>query len=237
MKRHYYGLSILILASMILGACTSASQGNTAQAGQVAGTQVAPARGTQNGNQPEMPLVMKLALGTFKLEDTAYPVDAAQAANLLPLWKAVRSLSSSETTAPEELNAVYKQIQDTLTAEQLAAIDGMNLSFQDMASIGQEFGLNLGTGQFGNQDPSARATAQAARASGQAGGGTFGGPGGGAGPGGGPPTDGGFQGGQGISPEARQTAIASRGGTAGASIGLNSALLDAVIQFLEGKIQ
>ena len=39
----------------------------------------------------------------------------------------------------------------------------------------------------------------------------------------------------GLSQEVRQTAMAERGGIAGANLGLNSALLDAVIEFLESK--
>ena len=89
-------------------------------------------------------------------------------------------------------------------------------------------------------DETTRATVEALRASGQMpqrgqGGGpgrppgeggiiVEGGPGGGFVPGGGDPS-------------AMQTAVAENGGSRGARLGLNSELLQAIITFLEGKIQ
>jgi hypothetical protein len=166
---------------------------------------------------------MQLALGTFKLDQTDYPIDAAQAQKLLPLWKAARSLSSSDTAATQELAAVVRQVEQTMTPEQMQAIQEMKLSFQDMAALGQELGIEMGrSGGFGNMSPEMQATAQAARQSGrppEGFGGGFPGPGGGPG---------------GLSPEARQTAIA-RGGGRRANLGLNPALLDAIIKFLEAR--
>ena len=184
----------------------------------------------------QMPPVFQLTLGTLKLEDTDYAIDAEQAQELLPLWKAARSLSESETTAAEEIEAVIKQINNTMTEEQLDEINAMQLSFEAMRSIAQEFGFEFGPGggRFENLTPEQQATIEAARESGQ-----FPGPGGlglgfpGGGPGGGP--DGGF--GAGLSPEARQTAIAERGGARGATFGLNPFLIEAIIEFLEGKVQ
>ena len=204
------------------------------------------AQGTpQPGNfERTMPLSMKLALGTFKLEDTDYPIDAEQAQELLPLWKAARSLNESDTTATEEIDAIINQIEEAMTPEQLEAIDAMNLTFQDMATIAEEQGIELGFGG-GNLTPEMQATREAMRASGQMpGGGSGGGSGGGFGggfggdmpPGGFPEGGPGGGAGGGFSPEAQQTAIAERGAARGASLGLNSALLDAIIEFLEAKI-
>jgi hypothetical protein len=186
----------------------------------------------------ETPLALQLALGTFRLEDTDMPVDANQAAALLPLWKAARSLSQSETAATQEVEAVIKQIEGTMTGEQLAAIEAMNLSMADFASIAEELGLETGfDGRFGEMTPEMQATREAMRESGQIPEGGFqgGGPGGGMGmgPGGGM---GGGPGGE-LSPEAMQTAIAERGGARGANLGLNQALIDAIIEFLEGKLE
>jgi hypothetical protein len=175
---------------------------------------------------------MQLALGTFKLEDTDHPVSAEQAKDLLPLWKALRSLGDSETTAAQELEAVINQIQGAMTPEQMTDIQAMQLSFQDMQSLSQELGLQFGMGGgFGEMSPEMQATIEAARQSGQApgGGGFQGGPGGF--PGGGPPDMGG------VGPEVRQTAMASGGGRRNSGLNLPPGLLDALIKLLEEKAQ
>ena len=41
----------------------------------------------------------------------------------------------------------------------------------------------------------------------------------------------------GMDPSAMETAVAENGGLRGARLGLNSELLDAIIAFLEGKLQ
>jgi hypothetical protein len=191
----------------------------------------------------DLPLGTKLILGTVKLDETDYAVDADQASQLLPLWKALRSLGESDTAAQAEIDAVISQIEDTMTSEQMKAIEAMGLTMQDFASVAQTLGIEtgFGAGSFGEVNPEMRATAQAMRESGDfpappdgaiivgpGGDGT----GGGFGPGGGQ----GF-GGQDLSPEARQTAIAERSGTRGASLGMNTALLDAIIEFLTAKTQ
>jgi len=195
--------------------------------------------GETEGQLPEreLPLATLLMLGTFKLEDTDSPVTPAQAAELLPLWKALRSLDESETTAVEELEAVVNQIEGIMTSEQMAAIEAMQLSFEDMRTIGEELGIELGGfGRFGDLTPEMQATMEAARESGQLPGGD-GFPGGGPGMGMGPGGGGGLGGGEGLDPEARQTAIAERGGVRGANLGLNSQLLDAMIELLQARVQ
>jgi hypothetical protein len=172
-------------------------------------------------NSRETPLALKLALGTFKLDKTDQAITPEQAKELLPLWKAASVLSNSETAANQELQALVNQIQRTMTPEQLKAIEDMKLSFRDMGSIAEELGLDFGSGGFGNMSPEMQATMQAARESG-------GGPpeGFGGGPGGFP--EGGFD------PQAQETSVGSRVGT---GLGLPSSLMDAVINFLEAKVQ
>ena len=112
----------------------------------------------------------------------------------------------------------------------------MQLTQEDMASVAETLGVEMGgigPGGFGGEmTEEMRATMEAARESGEAPAGDQrpGGdlPGGGQGPGG--------QGGQ-MDPAARETAMAERGGVRGARSGINTALLDAVIEFLEAKIQ
>lgn len=255
MKQMTFFITILLLAAIILSAC-SAAGGDAAQVAENIATAIEENEAAIDADSPadsvsepagenirtrlaegETPPAMMLILGTFKLEDTEFAIDSAQAAELLPLWKALRSLSESETVATEELQAVINQVQDTMTAEQIAAIGSMELTLQNLGPIAEDLGLELGNfgGRFGELSPEMQATREAARESGQ-----FPGGGQGTGPGSGIPASGpgggqGLGGGE-LSPEARQTAIAERGGVRGAQLGINPFLLEAVIEFLETKI-
>lgn len=214
-----FGLLILLLTMTACGSQTtpSANPDNT--------TQIAP-------DTRELPLSTKLAIGTLKLEGTEYAISFDQAVNLLPLWQVLNNLSSSDSAAPEEVTAVTEQIQESMTAEQLAAIEAMNLTDQDIFATMQELGL---------------VNAPQVNASGtpQPGGGFGGGqgPGGGFGPGGGPPgggppdegPGGGF-GGQGLSQEQIATAQARRAeGGGGFGNRMLTPLVEAVIKLLETK--
>ena len=119
--------------------------------------------------QDALPISAQLGFGTLLLEDSEYAVDPLQAAELLPLWKAARSLNQSETVAEAELEAVFNQIQDTMTSAQIAAISNMQLTGEEMAQLMEDLGLSFGFGGggFGNLTPEQQATAQAARESGE----------------------------------------------------------------------
>jgi hypothetical protein len=82
----------------------------------------------------------KLAAGTLMLEGTGQAVTAEQAAELLPLWKAVKSLSKSDVASAEEMQALYDQITETMTGDQVQAITGMSLTQEDMASLMSKYG-------------------------------------------------------------------------------------------------
>jgi hypothetical protein len=238
--------TILIFTSFLLVLMLSACGGKASDAESVStngNTNADSSNGDASNPGFDLPLGTKLILGTVKLDETDYAVDADQASQLLPLWKALRSLGESDTAAQAEIDAVISQIEDTMTSEQMQAIEEMNLTMQDFASVADTLGIETGfAGRFGDTSPEMQATMEAARESGDfparpdgavivgRGGGDF--PGGGFGPGGGQ----GF-GGQDLSPEARQTAIAERSGTRGASLGMNTALLDAIIEFLTAKTQ
>ena len=129
----------------------------------------------------------QLALGTLQLEGTENAVRPEQAAALLPLWQALRG----GVTVQAEMNAVLKQIEGTMSQEQLAAIAAMRLTRERLRTWMEEQGLG-GPGGFpspgSGQAPSAP-------------GGT---PGSGQAPGAG--------GGQDVSPEVRATREAEFGG-------------------------
>ena len=152
----------------------------------------------------------KLALGTLRLEATLQAVDSNSAEQLLPLWQLMGELSTNSAAAPQELFAVVDEIQTTMTAEQVDAIDEMALSAHDF------------------EDPAASADASSASAS--SGGGM---PikavvGGGA-----PPDGGGSMPGGGDMPQGQNSGSATRGATTAAASGI----YQQVISLLQRKLQ
>lgn len=211
MKKHVILIGILAL-SLALSAC-SAVQNSSIQA---AGT-VTPGAGQDATLQ-------QLALGTIKLDDQ---IDAEQAAALLPLWKAVRSLSESDTTATEEMAALVTQLQGGMTDEQLQTIQSMAQNPQDWFTIAQEEGIDLAGGGAGAGSSGSETTRFSVSSGG---GGMAGGP-----PDGGMPPGGGMGGdGSGTPPDMAQL---ESSGQIMAQSSLNSAVLDAVIKFLQDKVQ
>ena len=67
------------------------------------------------------------------------------------LWQAYRSLSSSQTAAEAEVDALLKQIQSAMTTEQVTAIQDMNLTSTEMMTLMQSMGG--GMGPQGTPDP------------------------------------------------------------------------------------
>jgi hypothetical protein len=88
-----------------------------------------------------LPASNQLALGTFRLEGTENAVTPDQAKALLPLWQAIQG---GALQSDAETNAVLKQIEGTMTAEQLAAIAALQLTFEEMGTWMQEQGVNFG---------------------------------------------------------------------------------------------
>ncbi len=85
------------------------------------------AAGTTSSSSSEDTPVRKLAAGTLNLEGTANAVDAAAAANLLPLWQLLEQLESSDAAAPQEITAVVEEIRLNMTAAQIKAIDATSV--------------------------------------------------------------------------------------------------------------
>lgn len=234
--------TILTLILLVLIFTLAACGGSTSEATAEGGSGNTPSEGEREFN---IPTEMQLMLGTVKLDETEYAVDAAQASQLLPLWKALGSLSESETAAQAELEALIDQIADTMTPEQTEAIEAMELTMEDMSGVAEILDVEMGgfgAGGFGEIDEEMKATMEAARESGEtaAGGPPDGGmgPEGGMGPGDGMGPEGGMgQGSAEMDPSARETAMAERGGVQGSGIMLNTTLLEGLIEFLEAKIQ
>jgi len=100
----------------------------------------------------------QLALGTLQLEGTDLAVTEAQASDLLALWQV---LTSGELQSDGETNAVLKQIESAMTADQVFAISGLRLTQEDaqawleQAGSTQAGGAPTGAGQAfaGGQRP------------------------------------------------------------------------------------
>ncbi|NOR89117.1 MAG: hypothetical protein GQ524_02590, partial [Anaerolineales bacterium] len=72
---------------------------------------------------------------------------------LLTLWQAIRSLSSSDITAEGEIEAIVNQILDTMSPEQLEAIAAMELTQEGIFEFTQELGIARGGDLTGEGDP------------------------------------------------------------------------------------
>ncbi len=154
--------------------------------------QAEPAATLNEDYEAALSIQAQLALGTVRLEETELAVDEAQANELLPFWQALQSLSQSDTTAPAELQAVVKQIENTMSADQITAIADMQLTEASLSELLESGELAVGRGFGGGGNGGSTGAGQGGP--GGFGGGGFpgGGPGEGGIPGGGP---GGFGGG------------------------------------------
>ncbi len=205
MKRLWTTLGITVLAIFVLVGCggaTGAPALAPAQAAEAApAVAVAPASGSTTALDTTYEGALsqrnQLLLGTLLLEESDQALSEEQARALLPLWQGIRGTMRSGASAQAEIDALLKQIEATMTADQIAAIREMKLTQAELQAWAKSQGLSIGTGE---------------------------GAGAGAGQGGG----------QSLSPEARATRQAERGGI-GEGGGLSLALVDAVIAFVEAK--
>lgn len=220
------GLLLVMTMMLALAACSAAP------AAQAAGAATSPsAQGTPQPGRGQVSTELKLLIGTLQLEGTDQAVTKDEAAQLLPLWKALKTLTASQTSSQDEINALYTQIQQTMTADQNKAIDGMQITFQSIGQVEQKLGITPAPGSFGSfgtPSPEQQATRQARIAQG---GGNFRGGAGGPGEPSGGFNGGGFNGGgtQNQNNSQVATAIAGRRANGGR---VNSALLDALINLL-----
>jgi hypothetical protein len=118
---------------------------------------------------------LQLALGPLMLDGTSDAISPTQAAELLPLWQALQSLTNSGTSATAETNALLAQIEATLTPAQINAIREMRLTQPEMQTWMAANGIVVGSGSGGSgtgtgaggggqgqgMSPEARATRQA----------------------------------------------------------------------------
>lgn len=218
-------LSIAFIFALALTACAGAAPASNSNSNQ------------GDGAARPLSLPAKLLVGTLKLENTTNAVNAQQAEALLPLWQLYKSLEASGTTATQETDSVAQQIQAAMTADQVKAIDALNLTGRDTFAVMQQLGLEQNF-QGGAHSGTPEARPQ--------GGGENGGPGfgnegaghAGGGDGFNPGGDGGgqgFGGGQNLNPQQLATAQARRVQGGFNSNRVPTVLLDALIKLLESK--
>lgn len=210
-------LGVLLSLTLILAAC-----GGTSSTANTAATVL-------NEDYPDaLSVQTQLTLGTLKLEETNLAVDADQAAELLTLWQAIRSLSSSDITAEGEIEAIVNQILETMSSAQLEAIAAMELSQEGIFELTEELGIARSGDLTADGNPRSSAPDGIVPGSGP-GGGLGGGLGGGR-----------FSEGSGdldLSPEQIATLQAERAEKQSSGDRFSMFLINPLIQMLEGRSQ
>jgi len=137
-------LGLLIVVVLLLTACGSESTGvdvveNSGSSAEdiEAGREQLRVDYADNALSP----ALQLAVGTLLLEETDLAVDADQAATLVPYWKLYVTLTESDTTAPEELNALINEIQILMIPDQVSYIAGLELIQEDLMTLINELGI------------------------------------------------------------------------------------------------
>jgi hypothetical protein len=142
-------LFTILLAILVLTACSALTQAGNPSTANTSGTQAAPNSTTGAfGSQP-LSEQEQLIIGIFKLEGTDQAVTALQAAELLPLWQTMKVLAASDTASPQEIQAIIDQVNETITVAQHQMITDMKLTRQDMVTVMQDQGLGFQQGQRG----------------------------------------------------------------------------------------
>jgi len=97
---------------------------------------------------------LQLVVGTLLMEDSDLAVDSELAATLIPYWKLFITLTESDTTAHEELDALVEEIQLLMTSDQVNHIISLALTQEDMMALIDELGIfdNLRPEGFGDND-------------------------------------------------------------------------------------
>lgn len=144
MNKYLPSLFSLVALSLLVAACASGSAVSNNQTGAPSAS--SPSELEAAGTS--MDATTRLALGTLRLEDTQLAVQEQQAAELLPLWQVYLNLSSSSTAAQLEIDGLQAQIRSTMTAEQLATIDEMQVDETDTRQLLESLGLSTGFGEW-----------------------------------------------------------------------------------------
>ncbi|MCE1252496.1 MAG: hypothetical protein LWX83_02980 [Anaerolineae bacterium] len=174
----------------------------------------------------------KLGAGILKLQDSELAVTAEQSAELLPLWKAVKNLTGDVNTTSAEIQALYDQMEENMSSEQLAAISVMTLSESELNELVNSASGNV---QISESKTSTSTGSSTGGGGGMPGGDMGGGPGGGGDMGGG--DMGGMLTGASTSSSSSQSSDTKSSATNTTAKNYNLLLADSIISLLQSNIE
>lgn len=144
MKKTTLGMATVLV--LILAACSNRSLRSIPTVEPVTDS-----AGMTTTYQNAVPIETQLLVGTFKLEGTDQEVSAKQASDLAAYWQVLKELSTSGSSAQEEIDATVTAIESAMTPDQLKTIAAMKITRQDMFTILREQGGGFGTGTQSNR--------------------------------------------------------------------------------------
>jgi hypothetical protein len=165
MKSWYIGFVLVLVVGVLVG-CGGSEQ-TASDSADEGGSETFTSAALDTSYDSALNASSQLVLGTLKLEGTANAVTPEQAKTLLPLWQALQG----GVTAQAEIDALLKQIEGTMTQEQLAAIAAMQLTQEDLQVWMQEQGPGMGGGFPGAGGDLSEEEQESLRATMEAGGG------------------------------------------------------------------
>jgi len=132
-------ISVIMVVLVLLTACGT----------ETAGVNTVEDNGVETGNvelrtdfaDNALSPALQLAVGSLLLEETDLAIDADLAGSLVPYWKLYVSLTESDTTAPQELDALINEIQSLMTQDQVSYIAGLELIQEDLMTLINELGI------------------------------------------------------------------------------------------------
>jgi len=164
--KHYIIIMLTLVLTLALAACGSSTStppldpsASTSPAGSDTSASTSPA-GSDTSATPvpaatssvgrldmsyeDAPLSARtiLMLGTLNLAGTENAVTPEQATQLLPLWQLLRSSITTGGGAQEELDALLAQIEETMTAAQIEAINAMQITQAAMSAWAASSGFS-----------------------------------------------------------------------------------------------
>jgi hypothetical protein len=125
-KKALSAIILTLVLCIILAACSSTPLAGLTQ--------------TQASSSASASVTSKLGVGILKMEGTSEAVTPSQASTLLPLWKAVYKMGNDKSASSAEVAALYTQIQESLTTEQISTIQQMALTQQELSDLTQKYG-------------------------------------------------------------------------------------------------
>lgn len=134
-------ISILSLFTLIFVLAACGGTETTTETNASAPNDAAPSGTLNEDFEDALTIKNQLLLGTIRLEDTDMAIDAAQSAQLVPLWTAMESLTTSGTAADEEITALQNQIMGVMTDAQVQNIAEMQLTNEDSRNYYIEIGV------------------------------------------------------------------------------------------------